>query len=206
MALKATEKANTRIKELLSKKAAEKAQLLDDIEKQQNEIQTNDAVMEEAITTGDLDAYKKAKADKEAAAELLEIYKKRTAYIKNKALITKEEYKELLKDISDEAKAACDNAAKKITKLADEMFAVAADLEADLLSANSVIDTLETKVYKEPEGKGHAIRGSAKLSNEFECVLWGKSAVNHWGYEKYAGKEKPETESDKRAKNKRRLN
>ena len=177
----------TKVTELIKKAEAEQNPLREALAQDAAAIAKATEAMEAATAKSDINAYKKAKADKEDAETLQAMHKARLDAVTVKPLMTKEEY---LKDV-EIVKAITENErktrSKQLCELAEQMSAIAEDASAIQATANETLLLLQREVYKcadmtDSEKRLGKFKNVDNLSNVY---CWGKCAVNYYQYEEY---------------------
>lgn len=185
------EKANERITEILANRESEEMDLKGLIEVDKEAIATADQAMEEATNAGNIEAFRKAKAEKQNAADSLEMHERRLATLEKKELIGKTEYEKLCADIFAEVAALEDTTKQKLAKLADEANEAGNALADAINRANSTLRKLQRDVYRcadmPKNGKGETINAAGKEIKNWETYDWAKAGVNHAAYKNYTG-------------------
>ena len=185
--LKKLEELKTKIDKIVNEANAQQAPLREAMAKDKAAIAAANNAMEEATTKADLDAYKKAKAEKEDAETSEAMHKARYDAITVKPLMIKEEYNKHCETVF----AIIRNEAKKqkaeLMKLAEQMNAIAEEATANQATANELLHTLQCDIFKCGDMEDWQKKiGKYKITEDLTPVyLWGKCAINHYQCEEY---------------------
>ena len=185
--IKKLEEIKIKIDKLIKDTAEEQAPLREALATDKANIIKATAKMEEATAKTDIDAYKKAKAEKEDAETIQAMHKARYDAITVKPLMIKEEYQKtadiIIAVVENERKAR----EKKLCELAEQMNAIAEESSEIQAYANELLHRLQCDIYKcadMQEWEKRALKYKKTEALDGACI-WGKCAVNHFRYEEY---------------------
>lgn len=197
--LKAITATENRIEEILSGRAAELEALAKQIEQESADIETVNQEMETATAAGDVEGYRKAKAKRAAVMDGKEMHESRLNALRNKPLITKEEYDKTVSDVFAEYATLDDLTREKLYKLSNEMNAAAEELRKAQIRANEALRRLQDDIYRgadrsinEKTGELLRLPTEDKRIDKWNTINWGQSGVSHYQYKIYADRVKSE--------------
>ena len=201
--LKATTAVESRIEEILSGRVSELSSLEGKIEQESAAIEAINQEMETATAAGNADGYRKAKAKRAAIMDGKEMYEARLDALKNKPLITKEEYEKAVSDIFEEFSEIDDLTREKLFNLSNEMNAAARDLIDAQKKANEVLMKLQDTVYRGADRSRDARTGEimffpseSKRIDKWNTIKWGERGVSYYQYKVYTGRINSEENND----------
>ena len=192
---KALNKLEAAAEKLISSRDTKIAELQKSIEKESADISTANNAMEEATAAGDVVAYRKAKENRQSAADAKEMHEKMLNNLKKNPLISKEEYEEMVSSVFTEMNSVNDHARAELAELSEKMAAISADIKESEQRANTLLQTLQNTIYRghdrRRDEKGeimwHFPMDDKKL--DFGATyIWGMTGVNHHQYELTTGK------------------
>lgn len=188
-------KTERRINEILEERENGLMELTNIINKADEDIKAAATAEAEAVKTGDVDAYHKAKAAARYAADLKELTQRRSELLREKALISDEEYNELLNGIYSEFKLVIDSSLEQMKGLIDKSIALAESYREKIDKANYTITRLQRDVYKDADRPRQA-NGEVLYTNSTDKTIkdWrvynlGIWAANHAVYKDLKAKE-----------------
>lgn len=201
--LKAITATENRIEEILSGRAAELEALAKQIEQESADIETINREMETATAAGDVEGYRKAKAKRAAVMDGKEMHESRLNALRNKPLITKEEYDKTVSDVFAEYATLDDLTREKLYKLSNEMNAAAEELRKAQIRANEALRRLQDDIYRGADRSINTKTGELlrlptedKRIDKWNTINWGQSGVSHYQYKIYAERVKSEEGND----------
>ena len=201
--LKATTAVENRIEEILSGRVSELSSLEGKIERESANIEAINQEMETATAAGNADGYRKAKAKRAAIMDGKEMYEARLDALRNKPLITKEEYEKAVSDIFEEFSEIDDLTREKLYKLSNEMNAAAEELRKAQIRANEALRRLQDDIYRCADRSINTKTGELlrlptedKRIDKWNTINWGQSGVSHYQYKIYAERVKSEEGND----------
>lgn len=174
----------------LQKTAKEKAETLrQHIAEDDAAIAKAKAELEAAAASADMDAYKKAKADKDAAEEMRATHGVMYEAQTSKPLITKAQYTEYEKELQAIIAEYERKAGDKLAKLSDQMDAIAKEASATLTDANALLHHIQKDIFKYgdlTEQQRNYIHVYYKpLDYKINIYNWGNTPSNNYAYEMY---------------------
>lgn len=148
----------------------------------------------QAVLSGDADVYLRSKAKQHEAAGAIELYTKRLEYIQEQPIIDQVEYDEAIKAVQDEFAEEQAKADEKLLDLAEQMFAIADELEQKGKDGTNVLNFLYVDVLRKKDGipvsQLHPFYTPKLPFNN--VIEYGKDRAKHYHYEKQRGrKEQP---------------
>ena len=189
MSKKGIKNTKERIIEILAKREAEEAALQKLIEKDIEAIKTAFEAMEDATNANDFEAFRKAKAEKQEAADAKEMHENRLETLQARELITKAEYEQLCADIFAEVAALDDETKKKVAKLAEEASEVGNILGDAINEANATLKKLQFDIYRcadmPKNANGERIHANVKAVRYWDTYNWAKAGVSNASYKEY---------------------
>lgn len=195
MHLKAVEAAEELTDQILSNRDTELKQLGEFIAAEKDSIAAANAAMATATAAGDLPGYQKAKADRQNAADAVEMHESRLEALNTRPLIDREQYDRAVAAIYAEIAAADDQTKQQLTKLSDTMYSAALDLQTAINRANHALHRLQSDLYRDADkskspktGEPLGLAHEEKAIRNFSTVLWGKVGVRAGQYESYCGR------------------
>ncbi|RSU11620.1 hypothetical protein CBF29_07640 [Vagococcus elongatus] len=123
------------------------------IQEAQEALKQADTELLAAEAEVDVDKYNKAKNNIWSAKHAKELYLKQQAKLKQEQLVTKEEYNQLLTEITQIADASHEEQNERAVALISELREISEESIQTSNQANELMHLLQRKVYKEPEGK-----------------------------------------------------
>ena len=146
MALK-VEQMEKRIESILKNREEELTALRNSVTADRQKAEDAGKALEAATAANDIDAYRKAKAEKEMAADLAALHEARTRMLEEKELVTEEEYISVRDSVLDEVSAlvAANNA--KAARLLAELESIAANDQTIIDRANNALLRWQKDIY-----------------------------------------------------------
>ena len=138
------------------------------IEDAEKEMQQANADLTVAENDIDVEKYKNAKDAIWSAKHGKELYKKQKDKLSNSPLITKEEYNQLLFDITQNANAVHEEQNQRAATLIAELKVIADESTQTWHQANKLMHMLQREVYKEPTGVLQLPNGNTTFSIDKE--------------------------------------
>ena len=179
MILKASKTARERAAEILNAAEVERSCAAAELEKINSAIADADKAVKDAITSGaSIEEIADAKSKLTAANERKVIFEERQDVLKNKALITADEYESIIAAIIEEADAEAAKAKKDIAKCIEKLAAVGADLCEALTDADAVLGIMQNEVNRNAELRGGNTNNFAWMFNK--TVSRGSWGVCEW--------------------------
>ena len=121
--------------------------------------------LEAATAANDIDAYRKAKAEKELASDLAELHEARRRQLAEKELVTPEEYESVRDSVLDEVNAIITADTEKAAALLAELERIAENDSAVIDRANSALLRWQEDVYRDPEVRRNGVIMKHKLAH-----------------------------------------
>ncbi len=188
------EEVSKRVDSILNDREKDLAVLADQISEQDAAISASAAEMDKATAAGDLEAFKKAKADRSNAMDAKEMFEARKNALENKPLISAADYEKTVSEVFAAVAAAESDTKKELTALSDQMASAAAGLEEIANSANNVLTRLQHDVYHDADrtrspktGEILQIFHEQKRVNPYNTILWGRLGIESTQYVNYTG-------------------
>ena len=186
MILKASKAARSRATELLNAAAEGRWKTAETIATLNERIATEERAAKAEMLRGNVEEYQQHKASMEAAKEIRAAHEERAEILKGKALITAEEYDEMVNAIIDEAKAQRLKAIKDIVNYINKAAEVGADLCEAYTDADEVLGVLQNDVYRNADRPHDSIGrpinwiGSKAIPREcWGIVEWIQEIIDH---------------------------
>ena len=148
MILKASETARAKANELLTDAEKGRQETAEIIAALTERIATEESEATAALQHGNVEAYQRHKAALEAARDIKAAHEERAEILNHKALITAEEYEEMINAIIDEAKAQRLKAIKDIVNYINKAAEVGANLCEAYTDADEVLGIMQNGVYR----------------------------------------------------------
>lgn len=193
--LKAVTAAAETVERILSNRERETADLTEQIKEAAEAIAEFNKAMEEAIVSGDTQAYQAAKAQRRDAEDVKEMLEARLNALDHKALISRTDYEKAVTAIYEEIEALDDQKKQKLVTLSDQMAAEAMELEEATSKANEVLGRLQHEVYRDadrrrtPNGEVIMISSEEKAVDKWPTIAWGRLGVTSQQYAACVGGE-----------------
>ena len=189
MNLPKTDAAEKRINEILAARKAELDGMDELIREAQEAYEAAREAMDAATDAGDVEAFKRAREAFEDASTALMIHENRLEKLKHGALISKEEYESLVRDIYTEVGALDSQTLETLCTQAEAMEAEGKELLTAGTRANDVLRRLQYDVYRlsdssyyTKDGEPVATVMDIKAVNVMPTVWMSQGAVNHDAY------------------------
>lgn len=188
--LKTVTDAQKYMEKIIKDRNRDAGQAAEMIEAEGKKIIELDARMEAAAVSGNHEAFKKAKQEKQEAVEAKEMYERQLAALNEKPLISDEEYRRMVngifKDFNTRNAAAKDN----LFRLSKEMLSIAKEMQTAINEANEVLYHLQHDLYHDADrlkGKNGACYNPSdkKEIKDYSAMRWGESATKNTWYQQY---------------------
>lgn len=158
------------IEELLSEKIITNNKEIQEYSDKITEAETQILRANEDLLTAEkeikVEDYNKAKNDIWAATNAKELYSKEKEKLAQTPLISKNEYNQLLNEIINSADQEHEEQNKRAVALVAELKSIAEKSAYTNKQANQLMNTLQRKVYKEPQGMIPTPNGGKTLSRD----------------------------------------
>lgn len=148
MILKASETARTKANDLLTAAEKGRQETAEAIAALAERVAAEEREAKAELQRGNVEAYQQHKAALDATKDIKAAHEERAEILKGKALITTEEYDEMVNAIIDEAKAQRLKAIKDIVNYINKAAEVGANLCEAYTDADEVLDVLQNEVYR----------------------------------------------------------
>ena len=148
MILKASETARAKANDLLTDAEKGRQETAGTIASLAEKIATEEREAKAELQRVNVEKYQQHKAALDAAKDIKAAHEERAEIIKGKALITAEEYDEMVNAIIDEAKAQRLKAIKDIVNYINKAAEVGADLCEAYTDADEVLGVLQNDIYR----------------------------------------------------------
>ena len=149
--LEIIEEVSKRVDSILNDRERDLASLADQISEQDAEISAANAEMDKATAAGNLDAFRKAKADRANAMDAKEMYESRKNALENKPLISTADYDRTVAEVCAAVASVESDTKKELIALSDQMASAAAGLEEIATAANNALARLQHEVYRDAD-------------------------------------------------------
>ncbi len=113
--------------------------------------------LEAATAANDIDAYRKAKAEKELASDLAELHEARRRQLAEKELVTPEEYESVRDSVLDETNTLLSANREKAAGLLAELERIAANDRAIIDRANNALLRWQEDIFRDPEVRRNGV-------------------------------------------------
>lgn len=191
MELETVNTAASMIDRILADREAKRASLEEKQEKEYDALSAAEEAMQAAADAGDIKAYRKGKAARQAAADAIEMYERHLFKVTGKDLITTADYEKTIADIHAEIKQTEEKTKEKLFLLSSKMKAAADELETAVRNANKVISRLQHDLYRDADrmitvnGDTMYILDENRAVNATATINWGKVAADQYQYKLY---------------------
>ena len=186
------EKTVNRIDSILSDRAKALSDIDEQIRNAGAAVASAAEEMEIAISSGDLAAYQRAKANMTNALDAKEMHEARKEALLHKPLISRTEYEKTVSDIKTAVAEVEEKTKKELCFLSEQMATAADALEEMARSANDVLYRLQHEAYQDadrtrnPKTNAILIIGhEQKTVNPFATINWGRMAAKSAQYAEY---------------------
>lgn len=157
----------------------------DNIKKADQAIEKANADLLVAETEVNVDNYNKAKDAIWSATHAKELFQKQHAKLKQEQLVTKAEYNQLLKEITQAANETHEEQNSRAADLIAELREISEESSQTWTKANQLMRLLQREVYREPEGKIPNGDGTTTWSSDKEYR--NPDTVHHFYQSKISG-------------------
>lgn len=192
--LEIIEEVSKRVDSIMNDRKRDLESLDGQISGQDAEISAANAEMDKATAAGDLEAFKKAKADRANAMDAKEMYESRKNALENKPLISTADYDRTVAEVCAAVASAESDTKKELTALSDQMASAAAGLEEIATAANNVLARLQHEVYHDADrtrnpktGEVVPLNHEQKQVNPYGTIHWGRLGIESSYYANYTG-------------------
>ena len=147
----AVQKTKARIKEILSGRSSERSARQAEVSKARQRVDEAQKRMDAAMLASDAEAYSKAKAERGAALDAVEMHEKRLHALEDIPLVTRQEYKTTVTEIMRYLQEANDDHRKKALKLVEELENLKKENERILNEGNDVLKQWQHTINKDAD-------------------------------------------------------
>lgn len=144
--LKAVTETETLIKQIITKRNKDIEDITGKIETAKQNAAKAEEETNAAILTGDLKTYQAAKERKKNADDAVEMYTEMLNALKNKTLVSKEQYENTLKEIYAEVDTYIETSKKKLAKYMKPLEDLAGDISDTLNHTNNVLTKWQEEI------------------------------------------------------------
>ena len=121
--------------------------------------------LEAATAANDIDAYRKAKAEKELASDLAELHEARRRQLAEKELVAPEEYESVRDSVLDETNTLLSANREKAAGLIAELARIAENDRAIIDRANNALLRWQEDIFRDPEVRRNGVIMRHKLTH-----------------------------------------
>lgn len=121
--------------------------------------------LEAATAANNIDAYRKAKAEKELASDLAELHEARRRQLAEKELVTPEEYESLRDSVLDETNTLLSANLEKAAGLIAELERIAANDDTIINRANAALLRWQEDIFRDPKVRRNGIIMQNRLAH-----------------------------------------
>lgn len=147
--------------------------------------------MEEATRTGDEKAYRKAKEERNIAADAAEMYQARIDALNNKPLVSEEEYSETAAAIIAECEKYCEERKAQVLQLFDKMKQITIETRDTIRHTNKVLHEWQHTINRGADIRHYANGGpmvqDEKRINNRELEIFIDSILSEQSYRQLVG-------------------
>lgn len=140
-----------RIETILKNRTDELTALRNEVTADRQRLEAADKALKAATAANDIEAYRRAKSEKELAADLINLHEGRTQMLEGKELVTEEEYKSVRDSVLDETNALLSASRAKAADLLAELQRIAESDNAIIDRANKALRKWQETIFKDPD-------------------------------------------------------
>lgn len=144
-----------KIETILKNREDELNALRNEVTADRERAETASLALEAATAANDIEAYRKAKAEKELAADLINLHESRTRMLQGKELVSEEEYTSVRDAVMDEVSAILAGNKEKAAGLLAELERIAESDRAIISRANNALLKWQDTIFRDPNLRRH---------------------------------------------------
>lgn len=147
--MNATETMNKKIESIRAKREADRTNAENLIKSARESLKRAEMEIDTATAAGDLSRYRKAKQEREAASDAVEMHTARLQALDNAPLINKAEYDSEVKAVFDELKEENEVARAELLEISERAKAIGANIRDKIRKANDAIEIWQREIYQD---------------------------------------------------------